>query len=146
VRTERRVAITVPPATESGSRIRLRGQGESSQPGGTPGDLIITFQVQADRFFRREGLDIVCEVPLNVAQATLGTRLRVRTLDGKKVMLRIPPGTQPGRKFRIKGQGLEKNGRKGDQLVGVQVTVPNELTREQQDLMKKFAESAGLTY
>jgi molecular chaperone DnaJ len=146
VRTERRVAITVPPATETGSRIRLRGQGESSQPGGTPGDLIITFQVQPDRFFRREGLDIICEVPLNVAQATLGTRLRVRTLDGKKVMLRIPPGTQPGRKFRIKGQGLEKNGRRGDQLVGVQLTVPNELTREQQDLMKKFAESAGMTY
>jgi molecular chaperone DnaJ len=146
VRTERRVAITVPPATEAGSRIRLRGQGESSQPGGTPGDLIITFQVQPDRFFRREGLDIVCEVPLNVAQATLGTRLRVRTLDGKKVMLRIPPGTQPGRKFRIKGQGLEKNGRRGDQLVGVQVTVPNELTPEQQDLLKKFAESAGMSY
>jgi molecular chaperone DnaJ len=146
VRTERRVAITVPPATETGSRIRLRGQGETSRPGGTPGDLIITFQVQPDRFFRREGLDVVCEVPLNVAQATLGTRLRVRTLDGKKVMLRIPPGTQPGRKFRIKGQGLEKNGRRGDQLVGVQVTVPNELTREQQDLMKKFAESAGMTY
>jgi molecular chaperone DnaJ len=146
VRTERRVAITVPPATETGSRIRLRGQGESARPGGTPGDLIITFQVQPDRFFRREGLDIVCEVPLNVAQATLGTRLRVRTLDGKKVMLRIPPGTQPGRKFRIKGLGLEKNGRRGDQLVGVQVTVPGELTQEQQELMKKFAESAGLGY
>jgi molecular chaperone DnaJ len=146
VRTERRVAITVPPATETGSRIRLRGQGESSRPGGTPGDLIITFQVQPDRFFRREGLDVVCEVPLNVAQATLGTRLRVRTLDGKKVMLRIPPGTQPGRKFRIKGQGLEKNGRKGDQLVGVQLSVPSELTPEQQELMKKFAESAKMTY
>ena len=146
MRTERRVAITVPPATETGSRIRLKGQGETSRPGGTPGDLIITFQVQPDRFFRREGLDVVCEVPLNVAQATLGTRLRVRTLDGKKVMLRIPPGTQPGRKFRIKGQGLETNGRKGDQLVGVHVTVPNELTPEQQDLMKKFAESAGMTY
>jgi molecular chaperone DnaJ len=146
VRTERRVAITVPPATESGSRIRLRGQGQGSRPGGTPGDLVITFQVQADRFFRREGLDVVCDVPLNVVQATLGTRLRVRTLDGKKVMLRIPPGTQPGRKFRIKGQGLEKNGRKGDQLVGVQVTVPAELTPEQQDLMKKFAESAGMSY
>jgi molecular chaperone DnaJ len=146
VRTEKRVAITVPPATESGSRIRLRGQGESARPGGTPGDLIITFQVQPDRFFRREGLDIVCEVPLNVAQAVLGTRLRVRTLDGKKVMLRIPPGTQPGRKFRIKGQGLEKNGRRGDQLVGVQLTVPDELTPEQQDLMKKFAESAGMSY
>ena len=146
VRTERRIVIPVPPGTESGSRARLRGQGQSSRPGGPPGDLIITFQVQPDRFFRREGLDIVADVPINLAQATLGTRLRVRTLDGKKVLLRIPPGTQPGRKFRIKGQGIEKNGRKGDQLVGIQVTVPDELTPEQQDLMKKFADSAKLPY
>jgi molecular chaperone DnaJ len=119
VRTEKRVSITVPPATETGQRILLRGQGERA-PGGRPsGDIIITFQVQPDRFFRRDGLDIICEVPLNLAQATLGTRIRVRTLDGKKVMLRIPAGTQPGRKFRVKGQGLEKNGRRGDQLVGV---------------------------
>ena len=81
-----------------------------------------------------------------MAQATLGTRLRVRTLDGKKVMLRIPPGTQPGRKFRIKGQGLERNGRRGDQLVAVQVTVPAALTPEQQELMKQFAEAAGMSY
>jgi len=146
VRTEKRVSITVPPATETGQRIRLRGQGERA-PGGRPsGDIIITFQVQPDRFFRRDGLDIICEVPLNLAQATLGTRIRVRTLDGKKVMLRIPAGTQPGRKFRVKGQGLEKNGRRGDQLVGVQLTVPDELTPEQQDLMKRFAESAGMVY
>jgi molecular chaperone DnaJ len=140
------VAITVPPATESGSRIRLRGEGQRSRSGGTPGDIVITFQVQPDRFFRREGLDLVCEVPLNIAQATLGTRLRVRTLDGKKVMLRIPPGTQPGRKFRVKGMGLEKNGRRGDQLVGVQVTVPTGLTSEQEELLKRFGEAAGLSY
>jgi molecular chaperone DnaJ len=146
VRTERRIVIPVPAGTENGTRIRLRGQGQPSRPGGPPGDLIITFQVQPDRFFRREGLDIVADVPINLAQATLGTRLRVRTLDGKKVLLRIPPGTQPGRKFRIKGQGIEKNGRKGDQLVGIQVTVPDELTPEQQDLMKKFADSAKLPY
>lgn len=145
VRTEKRIAITVPPATETGSRIRLRGQGEGTA-GGPHGDLIITFQVLPDRFFHREGLDILCEVPLNVAQATLGTRLRVRTLDGKKVMLRIPPGTQPGRKFRIKGLGLEKNGRKGDQLVVAQISLPGELTEEQQELMKKFAESANMPY
>jgi molecular chaperone DnaJ len=138
--------IPVPPGTDTGSRFRLRGQGQPSRPGGPPGDLIITFQVQPDRFFRREGLDIVADVPINLAQATLGTRLRVRTLDGKKVLLRIPPGTQPGRKFRIRGQGIEKNGRKGDQLVGIQVTVPDELTPEQQDLMKKFADSAKLPY
>ena len=146
VRTERRVMITVPPATESGSRVRLKGQGQPGRAGSPAGDLIITFQVQADRFFHREGLDIICEVPINLAQAVLGSRLRVRTLDGKKVVLRIPPGTQPGRKFRIKGQGLEKNGRKGDQLVGVQVTLPEKLSPEQEELMKKLAESAGMAY
>ncbi|HEX3233297.1 MAG TPA: J domain-containing protein [Gemmatimonadales bacterium] len=146
VRSERSIVITVPPGTEDGSRVRLRGQGETSRPGAPPGDLLVTFQVQSDRFFHREGLDIVCEVPINMAQAALGTRLRVRTLDGKKVMLRIPPGTQPGRKFRIKGQGIEKNGRRGDQLVAVQVTFPSELTPEQQELLKKFADSAGLPY
>ena len=146
VRSERSIVITVPPGTEDGFRVRLRGQGEAARAGGLAGDLVVTFQVQPDRFFHREGLDIVCEVPINMAQAALGTRLRVRTLDGKKVMLRIPPGTQPGRKFRIKGQGIEKNGRRGDQLVGVQVTFPSELTPEQQELLKKFADSAGLPY
>ena len=138
--------ITVPPATETGAKVRLRGQGEPAKTEGPAGDLIVTFQVQPDRFFRREGLGIVCEVPLNLAQAALGTRLRVRTLDGKKVMLRIPAGTQPGRKFRIKGQGVEKNGARGDQLVQVQVSVPEHLTSEQAELLKQFAESAKLAY
>lgn len=146
IRTERRVTITVPPATETGDRVMLRGQGQGNGQGTPRGDLVITFQVQPDRFFRREGLDIVADVPINLAQAALGTRLRVRTLDGKKVLLRIPPGTQPGRRFRIKGQGLEKNGRRGDQLVGVQVAVPDQLTPEQQELLKRFADSAGLKY
>jgi molecular chaperone DnaJ len=146
VRTERQMIITVPSGTETGTRVRMRGQGEPGKSGTPSGDLIITFQVQPDRFFHREGLDIVCEVPLNIAQAALGTRLRVRTLDGKKVMLRIPAGTQPGRKFRIKGQGVEKNGVRGDQLVQVRVTVPEQLTAEQQDRLKQFAESAGLAY
>jgi molecular chaperone DnaJ len=107
---------------------------------------VITFQVQPDRFFQRDGLDIICEVPINLAQAVLGTRIRVRTLDGKKVVLRIPPGTQPGRKFRVKGLGIEKNGVRGDQLVQVNVTLPDKLTPEQEELLKKFADSAGLRY
>ena len=146
VRTERRVQITVPPGTEDGTRMRLVGQGGPGQPGDPAGDLIVTFQVQPDRFFRRDGLDLISEVPINVAQAVLGTRIRVRTIDGKKVVLRIPPGTQPGRRFRIKGQGVEKNGRRGDQLVQVDVTVPENLSPEQQDLVRKLAESAGLKY
>jgi molecular chaperone DnaJ len=146
VRTERRVQISVPAGTEDGTRMRLAGQGAPGQPGEPAGDLIITFQVQPDRFFRRDGLDLISEVPINLAQAVLGSRIRVRTIDGKKVVLRIPPGTQPGRRFRIRGQGVEKNGRRGDQLVQVDVTVPEDLSPEQQDLVRKLAESAGLKY
>jgi molecular chaperone DnaJ len=146
VRTEREVLITVPPATESGAKVRLRGQGQPPRPGESPGDILVTFQVQPDRFFHREGLDVVCEVPINLAQAVFGSRLRVRTLDGKKVVLRIPPGTQPGRKFRVKGLGIEKGDRRGDQLVQVQVQIPDKLSPDQEDLLKKFAESGGLAY
>jgi molecular chaperone DnaJ len=146
VRTERRVMITVPPATETGTKVRLKGQGAPGRAGAPAGDLIITFQVQPDRFFTRDGLDVIGEVPINLAQAVLGTRLRVRTLDGKKVVLKIPAGTQPGRRFRIKGQGIEKNGRKGDQIVEVKVTLPENLSSDQLELMKKFAESTGMAY
>jgi molecular chaperone DnaJ len=145
VRTQRQVVITVPPGTDSGNRVRLKGQGQPGE-GGQPGDLIVTFQVQPDRFFHRDGLDIICEVPINLVQAALGTRLKVRTLDGTKVVLRVPPGTQPGRKFRIKGMGVEKAGRRGDQLVAVQVEIPEKLTPEQTDLLKKFGEEAGLVH
>jgi molecular chaperone DnaJ len=146
VRTERRVLITVPPGTESSSRIRLKGQGLPGKGGRPAGDLVITFQVQPDRFFRREGLDVICEVPINLVQATLGTRIRVRTLDDKKVVLRIPPGTQPGRRFRLRGQGIHKGERTGDQLVQVQVTVPESLSPEAQAELREFAEKAGLKY
>ena len=125
------------------NQSRLFGFQQLGEPAG---DLIVTFQVQPDRFFRRDGLDIVCEVPINLAQALLGSRIRVRTLDGKKVVLKIPPGTQSGRKFRIKGLGIERNGRRGDQLVEVYVKLPEHLTAEEQELVKKLAELEGMTY
>jgi molecular chaperone DnaJ len=138
--------ITVPPATETGNKVRLKGQGEPGRAGAPAGDLIITFQVQEDRFFHRDGLNVVCEVPINLAQAALGTRLRVRTLDGQKVVLKIPPGTQPGRKFRVKGMGIQKGGQKGDQLVQIQVTLPEQLTPEAEEKLRDFADAAGLKY
>lgn len=146
LRTDREVLITVPAGTESGAKVRLRGQGQPNRPGEPPGDIVVTFQVSPDRFFHQDGLDLHCEVPINLAQAILGTRLRVRTLDGKKVVLRIPPGTQPGRKFRIKGLGVEKGGRKGDQLVRIQVQIPETLSPEQAALLKQFAEQGGMAY
>jgi molecular chaperone DnaJ len=146
VRTERRVSLTVPAGTESGTKVRLKGQGQPSARGGPAGDLLVTFQVQPDRFFTRDGLDLRCEVPINLAQAVFGTQLRVRTLDGKKVLLKVPAGTQPGRTFRVKGLGLEKGGRKGDQLITVNVTLPAELTPESKALLEQFAEQTGMRY
>ena len=145
-RIERRVMITVPPLTESGAKVRLKGQGQPGRGGGQAGDLIVVFTVEPDRFFQRDGLDLLCEVPVNLAQALLGTRLRVRTLDGKKIVLKVPPGTQPGRKFRVKGQGLERGERRGDQIVAVRVELPEHLTPEQEALARQLAESAGLKY
>lgn len=145
-RAEKRVMITVPPGTESGLKIRLRGQGGSGSGGRPAGDLMVTFQVEPDRFFRRDGLDVLCEVSVNVAQAVFGTRLKVKTLDGKKVVLKIPAGTQPGRRFRVKGEGVVKAERKGDQIVTVHVTIPENPTPEQAELFKKFAEAAGMAF
>ena len=119
----------MPAGVDTGSKLRLTGQGEAGPGGGPRGDLILTFRVQPHRFFTREGLDIHCTVPINIAQATLGSKIRVTTVDGKHVVLRVPPGTQSGTRFRIKGQGIEKGGRRGDQYVQVDVRCPRSSTR-----------------
>ena len=146
VRQTRKIQITVPQGVETGSKIRLSGQGERGSRGGKPGDLVITFKVKPHGFFRREGLDIHVTVPINLAQATLGSKMAVRTVDGKKVHLRIPRGTQSGTKFRIRGQGVEKNGRVGDQYVEVRVEIPESLDEGEAAAMERFAKVAGLRH
>ena len=146
VRSRKKVAITVPAGVDTGSKIRLKGQGGRGAKNGPSGDLLITFTVQPDRFYRREGLDLIAPVPINVAQATLGSRVSVRTLDGRKVAVKIPPGTQSGRRFRVRGQGISKDAHTGDLIVEPVVQLPEDLTPEQEEAMKKFAEAAGLKY
>lgn len=141
VEIQKRIMITVPAGTDDGTRVRLKGQGGKGR-----GDLIVQFQVEPDRFFQRDGNDILCVVPINLAQAMLGSRIKVRTLQGKHVVLRIPPGTQHGQKFRITGLGIEKNGRRGDQFVEVKIELPEKLTPDQEAAAKEFAEKAGLKY
>lgn len=141
VRVEKRLTITVPPGAEDGARVRLKGEGSKGS-----GDIVVQFQVEPDRFFRREGVDVYCVVPINLAQALLGSRIKVRTLDGRRVLLKVPAGTQHGQKFRIAGQGIEKNGRRGDQYVEVHVEIPEKLTPEEAEAVKKFAEKVGLKY
>jgi molecular chaperone DnaJ len=146
LRQQKQIQITVPAGVDTGSKLRLSGQGEPGAGGGSRGDLILTFRVQPHRFFSREGLDVLCTVPINVAQATLGSRIRVRTVDGKQVVLRIPGGTQSGTRFRVKGQGIEKEGQRGDQLVKVNVSVPEKLDEQEESLMREFARAADLKY
>jgi molecular chaperone DnaJ len=146
VRVRKKMMITVPAGVDTGTKIRLKGQGGRGAHNGPPGDLLISFQVQPDRFFRREGLDIVAPVKINIAQATLGSKITVKTLDDKKLAVKIPPGTPTGKRFRVKGQGIKKDDRAGDMIVEVQIDVPEKLTEEQEKAMKEFAEASGLKY
>src|SRR5690349_5276784 len=141
VRQEKRLVITIPPGAEDGTRLRLKGQGAKGR-----GDVVVAIQVEPDRFFRREGQDVVCVVPINLAQASLGSKIKVKTLDGKSVVLRVPPGTQHGQRFRIAGQGIEKNGRRGDQFVEIRVDIPERLTPEQEAALREFATRTGMKY
>jgi molecular chaperone DnaJ len=141
MRVEKRINVEIPAGVEEGARLRLKNQGPKGR-----GDLIAQIHVAPDRFFRREGLDLVGVVPINLAQALLGSRIKVKTLDDKRVVLRIPPGTQHGQKFRIPGHGIEKNGRHGDMYVETHVTLPEKLSADEQEAVKSFAEKAGLKY
>jgi molecular chaperone DnaJ len=146
VRTRRKVLINVPAGVDTGSKIRLKGQGGKGPQDGPPGDLIITFNVLPDKFYKRDGLDVIATVPLNIAQATLGTKISLKTLEGKRVAIKIPPGTPSGKRFRVRGQGMQKGEKTGDLIVEVAIQVPEKLSEEQERMMREFAESGGLKY
>ncbi len=146
VRQKRKIEVKVPAGVETGSRLKVSGQGERGPGGGPPGDLILVFKVKPHHFFRREGLDIHCTVPVNLAQAVLGSRIRVRTVEGKHVVLKVPPGTQSGTRFRIRGQGITRGERTGDQYVEVRVRVPDTLNDEEREKFEAYAETAGMRH
>jgi molecular chaperone DnaJ len=144
VKNSRKISVNVPKGIPNGGKIRLRGQGLPGTGDGPPGDVILTVQVGQHRFFRRKGSDIVCQVPINIVQAILGGQVRVKTIDGR-VELKIPPGTQPGTTFRLRGKGISVNGKRGDQLITVNITVPEHLSEKQRKLIQEFARDGGLT-
>jgi molecular chaperone DnaJ len=146
VRVRKKMMITVQPGVDSGTKIRLKGQGGRGAHNGPPGDLLITFQLEPDHFFRREGLDLIAPVKINIAQATLGSKISVTTLDAKKLHITIPAGTATGKRLRARGHGIKKEDRTGDLIVEVQIDVPQKLTEEQEKAMKEFAEASGLKY
>jgi molecular chaperone DnaJ len=136
--------LTLPPGVEEGATKLVEGAGNRPAPNRAPGDLEITIHVEPHAFFRRSGDDVLCQVPITFAQAALGGEVTVPTLDGKGA-LRVPPGTQPSARVRMKGKGIPKrvgSGR-GDQVVEVMLEVPTSLTAKQRELVEQLAKELG---
>ncbi len=136
---EKTIELRIPPGVDTGTRLRVAGEGEPGPNGGPAGDLYVVLEVKEHSFFERRGADLYCTIPVSIAQATLGTELQVPGLNGEE-KLKIPEGTQSGAVFRIKGKGLAdpRGGGKGDLYYHVLVMTPTKLTREQRKLMEQL--------
>lgn len=144
VRRTRNITITIPPGVDTGSRLRVAGEGEAGILGGPPGDLYVIIKVRPHKIFRRKDDDVYVEIPISVVQAALGGEVEVDTLDGKD-KIRIPEGTQHGATFTLRGKGIPRlhgSGR-GDQIVTVQVVVPTNLNEKQKQLLREFGKTLG---
>lgn len=136
--------IKIPPGVDSGSRLKLRNEGEAGRNGGPPGDLYVVIEAREHPLFTRQGNDIVCDVPISFPQAALGAEIDVPTLDGKH-KTKIPAGTQSGTVLRLKHKGVPdlRGAGRGDELVRVVVETPRKLTGRQRELLEEFAHSSG---
>lgn len=143
VHRAKRLAVRMPPGVDTGSQVRLSGEGEAGVRGGPPGDLYVVIRVTAHGQLARHEQDIVYELRVNMVQAALGDRIEIPTIEGA-VEIAIPAGTQNGQSFRLAGKGMPdvRGGRRGDQYVVVQVVVPKDLTPDQKALLRKVG---GLT-
>ena len=138
------IMVKILAGVDGGSQLRLSGEGEAGFRGGSMGNLYITLSVLPHEFFSRDGYNILYELPINFAQAALGAEVEVPTLDGK-VKLKVPAGSQTGKVFRLKGQGVSHlhRGGRGDQLVTLLVVTPESLTKKQHQLFEELASSFG---
>jgi molecular chaperone DnaJ len=144
VRNPNTKEIPIPAGVDEGTQIRVAGEGEPGSNGGPPGDLYIAIHVKPHRIFKRQGNDILLDMQINIAQATLGAEIAIPTVEGDEIV-NIPPGTQPGKVIRLRGKGiprLNRNGR-GDQLIVISVAIPKSLTPEQRQLFENLSDSLG---
>jgi molecular chaperone DnaJ len=142
VQETKTLSVKVPPGVDTGDRIRLQGEGEAGDHGGPPGDLYVQVNIKPHEIFTREDSNLFCEVPICFTSAALGGEMEVPTLDGK-VMLKIPPGTQTGKMFRMRNKGIKpvRGGPQGDLICKVVVETPVHLTERQKELLKEFDET-----
>ncbi len=140
VRVKKKVSLKIPAGVDNGSRLRLTGEGEAGVDGGSPGDLYVFINVKPNDYFTRENTHVICKVPISFVQATLGDEIKVKTLEGKKT-LKIPKGVQFGETFRFHGKGIPslRDGRRGDQVIIVEIKTPTNLSKKQETLLYDFA-------
>jgi len=144
IRRNKTVKVSIPGGIDNGQTISVRGQGSAGANGGEPGDLFVTVSIKRHEFFERNGTSVLLNLPITFVQASLGADLEVPTLDGN-VKYTVPAGTQTGSVFRLKGKGIQniRGSGRGDQYITVNVTVPTSLSKEQKDLLVKFADAGG---
>jgi molecular chaperone DnaJ len=140
VTRERTLTVNIPPGVEDGTRIRLAGEGEAGLRGGPAGDLYIFLSIAAHPLFQRDGADLHCRVPISMITAALGGEFEVPSIDGSKTRVKVPPGTQSGRRFRLSGKGMPvlRARQTGDMYVQVIVETPQNLTKRQRELLAEF--------
>src|SRR6202011_2774073 len=137
---DRPLPVNIPAGVEDGTRIRLAGEGEAGARGGPAGDLYIFLSMGGHAFFQRDGADLHCRVPISMVAAALGGEFEVPTIDGGKTRVKIPEGTQTGRRFRLQSKGMPvlRSKQVGDMYVQVVVETPQNLTKKQRDLLAEF--------
>jgi molecular chaperone DnaJ len=140
VTRERNLSVNIPSGVEDGTRIRLAGEGEAGLRGGPPGDLYIFLSITPHEFFQRDGADLHCRVPVSMVSAALGGEFEVPAIDGSKARVKIPPGTQTGRRFRLSSKGMPvlRSKQTGDMYVQVSVETPQNLSKKQRELLAEF--------
>ncbi|WP_438980902.1 molecular chaperone DnaJ [Lentibacter sp.] len=140
VEKDRSLAVNIPAGVETGTRIRLAGEGEAGMRGGPSGDLYIFIEVEAHKIFEREGVNLFCRVPVSMAAAALGGDIEVPTIDGGRSRVKIPSGSQSGRQMRLRAKGMPalRGGGSGDMFIELAVETPVNLTSKQKELLKEF--------
>ncbi len=144
MKQKRELKIRIPVGVDEGTRLRIAGEGEAGERGSSRGDLYVVVRMKNHEFFERRENNLFCQVSILFSQAALGTTVEIPTLEGNE-LFKIPAGTQPGETFKLKGKGIKslESQRKGDLFIRVNVKTPEHLTKEQEALLRKFAESRG---
>jgi molecular chaperone DnaJ len=144
VLTSKRVSVRIPAGVDTGSRLRLSGEGEPGAGGGPSGDLYVFIHVEPHDFFQRDGDNVICQIPISFVQATLGDEITVKTLDGE-ASLKVPKGTQFGDVLRLPDKGIPslRTGQRGEQIVQLLIKTPTSLSKKQEQLLREFAKLEG---